>query len=283
MTLKQAKESFSRAKKFLAAAENAVEARDQALSMQAAAMELVGKGDKAKVLRNLRRIERQKCTFKKLKRIFKDIEHGRLSSILTLQEKQTADEPDRWICVTDSDTIQKLIQQRNEAHFNQALETPIGDPAAMQQMGWNGDSEICNDILAGHPPANLSERLQNDVADEFFRQFKAVAPLMETEFTFQEFKETFANWKESTTTSPLKRHLGHYRSLFAPDGQIDKDDIGGKLLMMHYQMMCTALVTGMPLERWQSCISCHIEKDKGSPNFIGCASYTSMKRTIIFS
>ncbi len=266
ITFKCAKEALESAKKeFTAAAERSAEERDQALSVQAAAMELAGKGDQATILKNLRRIERQRKTFKKLRRIFKDLDHGRLSSVLTLQEKKTEDEPDKWVRITDSDTVQQLIQKRNEEHFNQASETPIGDPETMQMFGWDGNSDTCNKILEGEPPAHLPDRLKNEIADTFFQQFKTAAPTLDTEISIQEFKEAFAKWKESTTTSPSQRHLGHYRSLMAPDGHIDEESLGEQIMLIHYQMVCSTLATGTPLERWRNCISCHIEKDKGSP------------------
>ena len=41
---------------------------------------------------------------------------------------------------------------------------------------------------------------------------------------FNEYKQGFKKWKESTTTSSSARHLGHHHSLLAPDGnQYDKE------------------------------------------------------------
>ena len=98
-----------------------------------------------------------------------------------------------------------------------------------------------------------------------FEQSAVLAPQMDADITFKEFQDTFRKWRESTTTSPSGRHLGHYRSLFTPEGTIDEEDIGAKVMMIHYQVTMCAVATGTPLERWKTCISCHIKKDPGSP------------------
>ncbi len=36
-------------------------------------------------------------------------------------------------------------------------------------------------------------------------------------------------------------------------------------MTIHYQVTMCVVATGVPLERWKTCISCHIEKDPGSP------------------
>ena len=35
--------------------------------------------------------------------------------------------------------------------------------------------------------------------------------------------------------------------------------------MIHYQVTMCAVTTGVPLKHWHTCVSCHIEKDPGSP------------------
>ncbi len=98
MTLGDAKSVLRKTKtEFVKKAGEAEEARDQALENRAKAYELAGQGEKAKILRNLRRIERCKQTFKKLKRIFKEPHSGRLTSVLTLKEKEQEEKPDEWV------------------------------------------------------------------------------------------------------------------------------------------------------------------------------------------
>ena len=218
-----------------------------------------------KILQNLRRIERKKRTFKKLKKIFKEPHSGQLSSVLTLKEKDNKDEPDEWVRITDNQEIQQLIRTRNEQHFNQASKTPIGDPRTMQMFKWDSDSDVCTKILQGKRLENLPKRLNPTIAQTMFEQFEVAAPKMEADISYEEFKETFSNWREMTTTSPSGRHLGHYCSLFTPDGTIDEDAIGEQIMLIHYQITMCAVATGTPLEWWKTCVPCHIKKDPGSP------------------
>ena len=204
-----------------------------------------------------------------MRKIFKDYNLGRLSSVLTLketeEERNDADKEEEWVRVSDSDEIQKLVTERNLNHFNQASKTPIGDPQTMQIFGWDSSSHTCSQIMKGIAPENISERLSDSVTAAMFTHFKQAAPTMEAELTFQEFQQGFAIWRELTTTSPSKQHLGHYRSLFAPDGQVDEENLGNQILYIHFQVTMAATATDVSLKRWQNCISCHIKKDKGSP------------------
>ena len=98
-----------------------------------------------------------------------------------------------------------------------------------------------------------------------FEHFWVAAPQMDADIKYDEFKQTFVNWRESTTASPSGRHLGHYRSLLVLDGTIDEEGIGEQMMLIHYQVTMCAVATGVPLEQWQTCVSCHIKKYPGSP------------------
>ena len=41
--------------------------------------------------------------------------------------------------------------------------------------------------------------------------------------SMQDIKVGYKKWKEKTSTSSSNRHLGHYKSLLAADGQSKKD------------------------------------------------------------
>ena len=40
-------------------------------------------------------------------------------------------------------------------------------------------------------------------------------------------------------------------------------------MWIHYKITCSVVATGTSLERWKTCISCHIEKNQGSPKLHG--------------
>ncbi len=158
-----------------------------------------------------------------------------LSLVLRLKEKETEDKPDTWVRVTDNDEIQQLLRSRNEQHFHQPSEIPLKCPQTMQMVSWYSTSDTCKKILQGEKPENISEQLNSTIVTTMFEQFKIAASQMEADISFKEFKEMFAKWREPTSTSPLGRHLGHYQVLFVLNGTINKEEIGEKIMLIHYQ------------------------------------------------
>ena len=91
---------------------------------------------------------------------------------------------------------------------------------------------------------------------------------IDAEIILHEFRAGFASWKESTLTSPSKRHLGHYKALFAADSwdeEKDGPDLRERILQIPHRILQIALRLGRPPPRWTNCISCILEKDPGSP------------------
>ena len=157
---------------FIKNAGEAEEVQDQALETRAKTCKLVGQGEKAKILQNLHRIEGKKRTFIKLKCIFKELHWRRLSSVLTLKEKEEEDKPDEWVRVTNNEEIQQLIRSHNKQHFNQTLETPMKDSQTIQMLGWDSSSGRCLKIIQGKKPENLPKQLNSTIALTMFKQFQ---------------------------------------------------------------------------------------------------------------
>ena len=85
---------------------------------------------------------------------------------------------------------------------------------------------------------------------------------------FNEYKQGFKKWKESTTTSPPGRHLGHHYSLLAPDGtQYDKEkeDFSDRMWHIHHNITSISLLNEKPLARWLTLIVILLPKDIGRP------------------
>ena len=66
-------------------------------------------------------------------------------------------------------------------------------------------------------------------------------------------KEQFQKWRERTSTSPSKIHLGHYKCILVPDN--NKDDItisnfNNNMLHIHNVMINSSLSLGALLNRW---------------------------------
>ena len=80
-----------------------------------------------------------------------------------------------------------------------------------------------------------------------------------------EFKQGYKKWKEHTTTSPSKRHLGHYHALLSPDGEAKEIIFSEDMWRIHNDITNIALLNKTPLTRWLLSIVILLPKDKGKP------------------
>ena len=71
--------------------------------------------------------------------------------------------------------------------------------------------------------------------------------------------------KESTTTSPSGRHLGHHHGLLSPDSTQYNRDKEDKMRHIHHNMTSIALLNEKPLTRWLTSIVVLLPKDIGRP------------------
>ena len=83
----------------------------------------------------------------------------------------------------------------------------------------------------------------------------------------EEFIKRLPKWKETTSTSPSQRHLGHYKCLVPPHNycmeefqQTDEYSI----LDVHLTLLYFCSYTGYSLNRWQSIVTTTIPKETGN-------------------
>eukprot|EP00957_Ditylum_brightwellii_P031503 2388768-Ditylum_brightwellii.AAC.1 len=70
-----------------------------------------------------------------------------------------------------------------------------------------------------------------------------------------EYKELIKHQDESTSSSPLSRHYGHYRAALALES----------ISLVHAQMMSLPFLVSFTPLRWEKAIDCMLEKDPGDP------------------
>jgi hypothetical protein len=70
-----------------------------------------------------------------------------------------------------------------------------------------------------------------------------------------DFQNTVKKWKKSTSTSPLGRHLGHYKAAI-----LDND-----VTQLHVDMLNIPIQHGFAPDQWNHSVTPMIEKDKGKP------------------
>ena len=91
-------------------------------------------------------------------------------------------------------------------------------------IGKDGCSPGADEILKGtfKPPPNLLTPLQVNYFHNLQWKNKIRPTGAPETISMQDIKEGYKKWKEKTSTSPPNRHLGHYKSLLAADGQRKK-------------------------------------------------------------
>jgi hypothetical protein len=103
---------------------------------------------------------------------------------------------------------------RNQRHFGQAEGTAFTCAPLAELLSWEGDTHAADLILRGE---YTNDELE-DVTQLLLKHCESVSPLdaIEPEITLAAFTGKLRIWRESTSTSPSGRHLGHYKTLSRP-------------------------------------------------------------------
>jgi hypothetical protein len=113
-------------------------------------------------------------------------------------------------------------------------------------------------LLHGHLPQEWHGK--NDLLREFLTSFmipdrvKYCAPIPSS-ITPDDVAYGFSKWKESTSTSPSGRHLGHYKAIIQD----------ATLLSCLTKFMAIITKRGLVLSRWCNTVNIMIEKEAGNP------------------
>jgi Zn-dependent M28 family amino/carboxypeptidase len=137
------------------------------------------------------------------------------------------DETGEEVCevLLEVDDIHKAILKRNKKHFHQADATPFAGGAEntilYDLIGYTGMSKAAKEVVNG----TFLEKYGDDLGDilpeteQVIRELstpeeiKVLGKKIETEISEADFITGFKGWKECTSTSPLGRHLGHYKAI----------------------------------------------------------------------
>jgi hypothetical protein len=266
--------------------------RELRLKEQQAAIEtanLQGKNDKEKILRTIAKQEARRSTWQTLRYV--RMQQGsrqkldRLeiptswpppfsitSPTNPLEDPKTCIE---WTTITEPDEIEFFLQLQNRLHFGQANGTPFTREPFSSYIPWPADTEYCDNVLAGTTSCTIEDVPQ---ISALLQGCKAASELnvLPTTITEREFRDKITSWKETTSTSPSGRHLGFYRSLFAPGPYLNDtgdDEENNRYNYFRYAQQDIAqlileiinycLETGYILERWKTIVNIMIFKEPG--------------------
>jgi len=215
-----------------------------------------GNTRRVKRLTGIANAERQKRSHSRIRRALGTRKNGGVTS-LRVREQIMGE--DTIVEIIDPEEIQERLIERNRQHFKQAHETPFYDPQLFQRINDAADNALSDAILDGSPVA-VSHEAFPEVA-EFVKMMARPTPIQEDEdrisheITREDVSQGFAKWRESTSTSPSGRHLGHYKAWIQDDDLLD-------LLTTMLQIV---VKFGFAPERWCHSLNVMLEKDKGNP------------------
>ena len=158
--------------------------------------------------------------------------------------------------VLDSEEIENELMAYNRNWFRQASDTPFGHGDLYDMVGYDGLTEEADNIVAGFNIGYMGIPMCREL-QVFLEECKrpdAVSDICTT-ITLEEFKSNVRKWKESTSTSPSGRHLGHYRTAILDD----------HVSSIHTAMLNLPIQHGFAPERWTHSVTPMIEKDEGKP------------------
>ena len=114
----------------------------------------------------------------------------------------------------DCNEIEEELTRYNRNWFRQAKDTPFGHGALYEMMGYDGLTDQATAIVEGTTaPSDLGIPMRREVKvflDECRRP--PSVPEIQTTILTDDYISTVKAWKETTSTSPSGRHLGHYRT-----------------------------------------------------------------------
>jgi hypothetical protein len=119
-----------------------------------------------------------------------------------------------WGTVTNPDEIEHYIRLCNHSHFGQAQGTPFTELPLCKQINWPADTPTCEDILNGHHHLDTIDSIPQCKALLDTCSAAAALNLLPYHISEKEFEKKISIWRETTTTSPSGRHLGHYKVLY---------------------------------------------------------------------
>ena len=165
-----------------------------------------------------------------------------------------------WESVTADKELHQVVADRNKRHLNQAKPTPFRHGEGYDLLHGENRCQVTEDILAGelqwkHPMKEVNEWVDQLKTAYDADTHKDKAAEIDKPITNAEFRKYFKSKKESTESSPLQRHVGHYKAALASD-----DIVTVLVAMLNIGMLC-----GVALPRWKRTVSIMLEKDKGRP------------------
>jgi hypothetical protein len=122
-------------------------------------------------------------------------------------------DPSKWREVNCLKEIEFLLRLRNQRHFGQEEidGTPFTGESKKHKFNWSASTKEAEQVLKGE----YNDEEISDITRLILDNMTRVTEAEDTQkfLTMKEFTGKLRVWRESTSTSPCGRHLGHYKAL----------------------------------------------------------------------
>jgi len=177
---------------------------------------------------------------------------------------------DQWDTINDRATMEMMLLQRSQTHFQQADGTPYTIEPIRSLLGPDGLTQFGKQIYDRLPidqsiPITPGTRLLLE------HQYNKVPKLRNVEhpLEFESLMKGFRKWPERTATSPSGRHLGVYKSLLRDQHHEKQGEPittkGVDIMMEIYRLLVLSVKHTHTFERWKTVWNLYLEKDPGRP------------------
>jgi hypothetical protein len=247
---------------------------------RAATADALARSDNACAKKALARIQRAEATKEMFQRLprSKPRPTGGLSLIkIPLSGPLVPEAVRQGIAVTEPIDIEEQLLRRNRQHFSQARKTPFATEPLKSIFNWQGTSPATDNVLKGCYPSHEATNdgtiyditsTSTKILQSCQRRLADIPPGLDP----TEMKRAYRAWRESTSTSPSGRHLGHYHALLKPDGLTKDSEEAGNLAVerdeiwkIHHTMFEYGLSHAHCYTRWKNVVNAMIEKEPGNP------------------
>jgi hypothetical protein len=171
--------------------------------------------------------------------IIRNVLKQKKSKGFTMIEVPSVSNPGGWDLISKPEQIIDNLIHRNIIHFGQAKDTPFANTPLAEIFGYKGTNNTINNLIKNQDKPTTLENHSlyvQKIIDKLGDGNKL--PSISDKISFEEFISGIKKWKETTTTSPSGRHLGHYKILHNLNVIDDSNtNIGNRILQLYYDMI----------------------------------------------
>jgi len=162
-----------------------------------------------------------------------------------------------WLTITKPSDIATVIKEINKQQYHQAHDTPFGSGPVASAFGRQGDTLAASTVLGGYIPESLQRAPMMAETRRILETMATAYPAVQGgtgEVSWDEFISAYTVSKESTSSSPSGRHIGHYKAAVQDP----------TLAQLHRQMMSFPFIHGFAPDRWKRVTDIMLEKEQGN-------------------